>query len=215
MSRAARRHVVGNDVSTLPGFASALGGAPEAAAAADDTEPTEAPPEPAESIDPRTPAWRLRDANEPRPAGWQRWLAATRGWMQSRKKRPAIDPTLPVSAQLVAVQHPSVTLPERPYDLAADRRRARAARHRHDRDLLGDRRRRADAVPRRRALPRAPAACTSRSAASRCGSARGFDYRRLKAWTYPLLADLAAAARRGARHAGEATARSAGSRSAR
>lgn len=28
-----------------------------------------------------------------------------------------IDPTLPATAQLVAVQHPSVTLPERPYDL--------------------------------------------------------------------------------------------------
>jgi len=29
----------------------------------------------------------------------------------------AIDPTLPATAQVVAVQHPSVTLPERPYDL--------------------------------------------------------------------------------------------------
>jgi cell division protein FtsW len=30
---------------------------------------------------------------------------------------PQIDPTLPATAQIVAVQHPSVTLPERPYDL--------------------------------------------------------------------------------------------------
>jgi cell division protein FtsW len=29
----------------------------------------------------------------------------------------AIDPTLPATAQIVAVQHPSTTLPERPYDL--------------------------------------------------------------------------------------------------
>lgn len=30
---------------------------------------------------------------------------------------PTIDPTLPATAQIVAIQHPSVTLPERPYDL--------------------------------------------------------------------------------------------------
>jgi cell division protein FtsW len=30
---------------------------------------------------------------------------------------PVLDPTLPATAQVVAVQHPSVTLPERPYDL--------------------------------------------------------------------------------------------------
>lgn len=38
-----------------------------------------------------------------------------------RPARPAttgtIDPTLPATAQVVAVQHPSLTLPERPYDL--------------------------------------------------------------------------------------------------
>ena len=30
---------------------------------------------------------------------------------------PGLDPTLPATAQIVAVQHPSATLPERPYDL--------------------------------------------------------------------------------------------------
>ena len=44
---------------------------------------------------------------------WGRWL---RGWRQPRPE-PAIDPTLPATAQIVAVQHPSTTLPERPYDL--------------------------------------------------------------------------------------------------
>jgi len=31
--------------------------------------------------------------------------------------RRKVDATLPAAAQLVAVQHPSATLPERPYDL--------------------------------------------------------------------------------------------------
>src|SRR5262249_37940115 len=39
-----------------------------------------------------------------------------------QKLRPAarqesLDPTLPATAQIVALQHPSATLPERPYDL--------------------------------------------------------------------------------------------------
>src|SRR4051812_48233040 len=34
-----------------------------------------------------------------------------------RAAEPAIDPTLPAAAQVIAVQHPSATLPERAYDL--------------------------------------------------------------------------------------------------
>jgi cell division protein FtsW len=34
-----------------------------------------------------------------------------------RAAEPAIDPTLPAAAQIIAVQHPSATLPERAYDL--------------------------------------------------------------------------------------------------
>ncbi|HEX2689828.1 MAG TPA: putative lipid II flippase FtsW [Kofleriaceae bacterium] len=36
---------------------------------------------------------------------------------RSSSSEPAIDPTLPATAQIVAVQHPNATLPERPYDL--------------------------------------------------------------------------------------------------
>jgi cell division protein FtsW len=45
---------------------------------------------------------------------------ATIGGMLRRglpTRPPTIDPTLPATAQIVAVQHPSTTLPERPYDL--------------------------------------------------------------------------------------------------
>jgi cell division protein FtsW len=47
------------------------------------------------------------------------WLASgVRRTLACRAPRePARDPTLPATAQLVAVQHPSATLPERPYDL--------------------------------------------------------------------------------------------------
>ena len=39
-------------------------------------------------------------------------------WIRTRAlRRGAADPALPAAAQLVAVQHPSATLPERPYDL--------------------------------------------------------------------------------------------------
>jgi cell division protein FtsW len=40
---------------------------------------------------------------------WQRLGPAAR--------QESLDPTLPATAQIVAIQHPSVTLPERPYDL--------------------------------------------------------------------------------------------------
>jgi cell division protein FtsW len=47
--------------------------------------------------------------------------AVRRHWLPRRGSaahgEATIDPTLPATAQLVAVQHPSVTLPERPYDL--------------------------------------------------------------------------------------------------
>jgi len=61
--------------------------------------------------------WRdtLRRWRAPR-VDWPRWLGALRRW-RAPSAEPAIDPTLPATAQLVAVQHPSVTLSERPYDL--------------------------------------------------------------------------------------------------
>ena len=44
------------------------------------------------------------------------WLGA---WLRERRRaaEPAIDPTLPATAQVVTLQHPSASLPERPYDL--------------------------------------------------------------------------------------------------
>lgn len=53
---------------------------------------------------------------------WQRAVERAReglAELRARMKRPGalIDPTLPATAQMVSVQHPSATLPERPYDL--------------------------------------------------------------------------------------------------
>jgi cell division protein FtsW len=173
MSRAARRHVVGNDVSTLSGFASVTDTVEPADAR--DTEPT---------VDPREPAWKRAAADDPKLPAWRRVLAAAK--RISAKKAPPVDPTLPVSAQIVAVQNPTVSLPERPYDLiligavlallgigtieiysatAAD-----ALTHFHDslhyleRQLMY-------------------MAC---GGVAMWYGAR-LDYRRLKAWTYPLL----------------------------
>lgn len=49
----------------------------------------------------------------------QRALARLKGRIRrpAPDRREEIDPTLPVVAQVVAVQHPSATLPERPFDL--------------------------------------------------------------------------------------------------
>lgn len=167
MSRAARRHVVGNDVSTLPGFASV-----------ESAEPTE--PSPA----PDMADWK-RAPTEARPPGWRRAISWVR--THTRKKAPPIDPTLPVSAQLVAVQHPSAALPERSYDLlliaamlgllcigtieiysatAAD-----ALTHYHDAAHY---------------LERQLMYMAAGGVALWWGAR--LDYRRLKAWTYPLLA---------------------------
>ena len=46
-------------------------------------------------------------------------LARLGRYLRDRRaaKEPVFDPTLPAAAQLVAVQHPSATLPERPYDV--------------------------------------------------------------------------------------------------
>jgi len=38
-------------------------------------------------------------------------------WSKPTARPAGLDPTLPATAQIVAVQHPSATLPERPYDL--------------------------------------------------------------------------------------------------
>ena len=61
--------------------------------------------------------WRgaLRRWRAPR-VDWARWLGALRRG-RAPDPEPAIDPTLPATAQLAPVQHPSVTLSERPYDL--------------------------------------------------------------------------------------------------
>ncbi|MBV8760466.1 MAG: putative lipid II flippase FtsW [Deltaproteobacteria bacterium] len=170
MSRPARRHVVGNDVSTLPGFASAD-------ATAEPTEPTPAP----EMAD-----WKraVTQSDKPPPA-WRRAIRWARE--RTRKKAAPIDPTLPVSAQIVAVQHPSAALPERAYDLlliaavlgllaigtieiysatAAD-----ALTHFHDAAHY---------------LERQLMYMAAGGVALWYGAR--LDYRRLKAWTYPLLA---------------------------
>ena len=62
---------------------------------------------------PRGPARPLGIAKALRTA-----MRSARTWVRKRRA-PAetLDPTLPASAQIVAVQHPSVTLPERPFDL--------------------------------------------------------------------------------------------------
>ena len=165
-----QRHVVGNDVSTMRGFASA--DAPVDASDARDTEPT---------VDPREPAWKRSQAGEP-PA-WRKLLSRVRF---PARKAPSIDPTLPVSAQIVAVQSPSVALPERPYDLlligvvlallgigtieiysatAAD-----ALTHFHDSAHY---------------LERQLMYMTCGGGALWLGAR--IDYRKLKTWTYPLL----------------------------
>ena len=170
MSRAAvRRHVVGNDVSTLPGFASVESAEHES------TEPSPAP----EMAD-----WK-RAPTEAKPPTWRRAAAWIR--THTRKKAAPIDPTLPVSAQIVAVQHPSAALPERSYDLlliaamlgllcigtieiysatAAD-----ALTHYHDAAHY---------------LVRQLMYMAAGGVALWYGAR--LDYRRLKAWTYPLLA---------------------------
>jgi len=116
------------------------------------------------------------------------------------------DPTLPKSAQIVAVQHPSVTLPERPFDLVLiaailgllgigtieiySATAADALTHFHDSAHF---------------LERQLAYALVGGLALWFGAR--LDYRRLRAWTYPLLvlalvllaAALATPARNGAR----------------
>jgi cell division protein FtsW len=71
------------------------------------------------------PGTATRNARAARP-DWQRWLVpvmrlvrrGARGWRKGRAKTdPGLDPTLPATAQIVAVQHPSATLPARPFDV--------------------------------------------------------------------------------------------------
>lgn len=54
----------------------------------------------------------LRTSRAPR----REWLRRLRALRRPRAA-PAIDPTLPATAQIALVQHPSTVLPERPYDL--------------------------------------------------------------------------------------------------
>src|SRR5437588_4339130 len=46
-----------------------------------------------------------------------RWIATVARWIAAQRRRAGIDPTLPATAHVVAVQQPSASLPERPYDL--------------------------------------------------------------------------------------------------
>ena len=60
-----------------------------------------------------------RDAPETEPAVFSRWSKLLARLRKPPRPDPIgeIDPTLPATAQVVAIQHPSATLPERPYDL--------------------------------------------------------------------------------------------------
>ncbi|HMG24020.1 MAG TPA: putative lipid II flippase FtsW [Kofleriaceae bacterium] len=67
-------------------------------------------------------AWRACRRRLPPAAVWLSWLRAVLGVVRPDARgdaalRPTLDPTLPATAQIVAVQHPSAALPERPYDL--------------------------------------------------------------------------------------------------
>jgi len=120
-------------------------------------------------------AWR---ASEPTDAPPLRTRFAT--WFRGPARSETIDPTLPVTAQIVSVQQPSQALPERPYDLV----------------LLF-------------AVLALLAIGTVEIYAATAAAAVGarIDYRRLRRWTYPMLVAsivllaiaLVAPARNGAR----------------
>jgi cell division protein FtsW len=72
------------------------------------------------------PRARPRNARMTEQPAWRRWAeqagraakaAVGRAVAKLKRQEPALDPTLPATAQIVAVQHPSAVLPERPYDL--------------------------------------------------------------------------------------------------
>ena len=54
-----------------------------------------------------------------RPSRAARWIGGALRRLRERRaaSTPVVDPTLPAAAQLIAVQHPSATLPERAFDL--------------------------------------------------------------------------------------------------
>jgi cell division protein FtsW len=60
-----------------------------------------------------------RLADQPPPNKVATWIGGVLAKLRARRAppEPVIDPTLPAAAQLIAVQHPSATLPERPFDL--------------------------------------------------------------------------------------------------
>ncbi|MDB4961522.1 MAG: cell division protein FtsW [Myxococcales bacterium] len=64
---------------------------------------------------------RISDRRGEKRLGAPRFAKLTELMRRLRARRaadaPTIDPTLPATAQVVAIQHPSATLPERPYDL--------------------------------------------------------------------------------------------------
>ena len=68
----------------------------------------------------RIVAWRARrEANAPvrGPSRVAELIENLRERWRANRPPPTVDPTLPATAQVVAVQHPSATLPERPFDL--------------------------------------------------------------------------------------------------
>jgi cell division protein FtsW len=60
-----------------------------------------------------------RLADQPPPNKVATWIGGVLAKLRTRRAapEPVIDPTLPAAAQVIAVQHPSATLPERPFDL--------------------------------------------------------------------------------------------------
>ena len=128
-------------------------------------------------------------------------------WQQLRAKPAStLDPTLPASAQVVAIQHPSATVPERPYDLVLlaavlgllgmgtieiySATAAEGLTRFHDSTYFLERQ-----------------AVFVALGGFAMWFAAGMDYRRLRQWTYPLLVvaiillgvALAAPSRNGAR----------------
>ena len=136
----------------------------------------------------------------------RRILRARAATREGAAAKGEIDPTLPATAQVVAIQHPSATLPERPYDLvliaavlallALGTIEIYASTAAHGLTRLGN---------AHHFLERQLAFLVVGGLVMWIGA--GIDYRRLRRWTYPLLllalvlllATLGMPARNGAR----------------